>query len=334
MNIIKGKTRRANRVLLYGVEGVGKTTLSASLPDPLILDTEDGSHQLDVARVRVRSLDSLLATVDEIVAQKKAGAFEFKTVILDTADRVWNMSADWYLEEKKAKRVGEDKFGTQYKEITEIFCQMMRKFDRIANAGVHVVIVCHCKTERVSPPDNPDYTMYQVKVSAPGKQAEESREFLKQWADAVLFCMFEATVNKDTGKAVGGNTRKIKTVHAAAWEAKNRVGLPEEVEMSAQALAPLFPDLGGSPAVPPELHHEPVEQPRPEAAQPRDVRDQMPQAILAHEEAVLAYCVSKGGIKPGQGWDNVPEKWVAKIQQNPAAILKAAGITTGEGAAQ
>jgi hypothetical protein len=51
LNITRGKQATASRVVVYGTEGIGKSTLASQFPKPLILDTEEGTHHLDVARV-------------------------------------------------------------------------------------------------------------------------------------------------------------------------------------------------------------------------------------------------------------------------------------------
>lgn len=51
LNITSGKVSRAQRVVLYGSEGIGKTTLASGMPDPVVIDLEDGSTHLDVRRI-------------------------------------------------------------------------------------------------------------------------------------------------------------------------------------------------------------------------------------------------------------------------------------------
>ena len=51
MNITTGKISRAQKIVLYGPEGIGKTTFAANAPDPLFIDTEKGTAHLDVKRI-------------------------------------------------------------------------------------------------------------------------------------------------------------------------------------------------------------------------------------------------------------------------------------------
>ena len=50
MKIIRGKIPCAKKVIVYGPEGIGKSTFAAQFPDPLFIDTEDGTKDMDVAR--------------------------------------------------------------------------------------------------------------------------------------------------------------------------------------------------------------------------------------------------------------------------------------------
>ena len=51
LNITRGKVNRAQKVAIYGSEGIGKTTLAAAFPDPVFIDTEGGTSHMDVRRI-------------------------------------------------------------------------------------------------------------------------------------------------------------------------------------------------------------------------------------------------------------------------------------------
>lgn len=79
-NIKRGVQQRPQRVIIYGPEGVGKSTLAAGLPAPVLLDTEQGSSHIDVARLDCRSYGDVINAIEELTQ----GGHEFRTVIIDS----------------------------------------------------------------------------------------------------------------------------------------------------------------------------------------------------------------------------------------------------------
>lgn len=62
MRITSGKVVRPQKVVIYGAEGIGKSTLAAQFPNPLFIDTEGGTAQLDVRRIeKPGSFDELVS---------------------------------------------------------------------------------------------------------------------------------------------------------------------------------------------------------------------------------------------------------------------------------
>ena len=78
------KIPSAQKVVIYGPEGIGKTSFAACFPDPLFIDTEGGTKHIDVARLPApTSWTMLLEQVQEV---KKENTSVCKTLVLDTAD--------------------------------------------------------------------------------------------------------------------------------------------------------------------------------------------------------------------------------------------------------
>lgn len=344
MNIVKGKQDRPQRLVVYGQEGVGKTTLAAQLPSPLVLDTEAGSGQLVVDRVPVGSLEDLGAALREILEERAAGRLPYRTVVLDTVDRIWNMAADHVCREKGWKSIEDAGYGKGLKMATEQFCTCITALDRLVAAGLYVVCVCHAKVETLSLPDKEDFSVYQLKVSAPGKQAEESAAFLKQWADAVVFCQFNTLVSSESGKAVA-QKRVMRTAHGACWEAKNRYGLPETLDMDAQGVATLvaavYGDVqstkdnvqsGNSSAPVARDLNDPLEPPCPAATSvpapapapspaPAPVPAPAPgctdediNAWAAEDQVLVEWLRSQGKLQANQGLDDLDKKYKLALQ--------------------
>lgn len=352
MNIIKGKLNRAQRVILYGPEGVGKSTLAAAFPHPLVLDTEDGSHHLDVDRVPVARLADIVQAIAEVQQMQSAGTCAYESLVIDTADALWRMCAEQVCLDNNWKNIEQPGYGKGYAIASARFTGLFRSLDQLMRGGMHVVIVCHMKVVKVNLPDAPEFSRYCLKVSAPTSQAETAREFLKEWCDALIFCAIRNEVDGLKGKAVRANERVAFCTSNPHCESKNRLGLPPEVPLTPEALSALW---GGapaatpaaapasaaevsSPAVAPDFAASPAASPAgaraadlpsvPASAVPADggCREQMeaPEggAFTAEEHALLlGYFRGMGKLADGQGLDALPVMIRRALKARPAAAL-------------
>ena len=80
------------------------------------------------------------------------------------------------------------------------------------------------------------------------KMLKQTAPMVKEWADIILFCNYKTMVvnvdnkgaAKGKNKAQGGR-RVMYTSHHPCWDAKNRFGLPDELEMSYDQIAHIIP---------------------------------------------------------------------------------------------
>ena len=83
MKIIRGKTSKATKVVIYGPEGIGKSTLASKFPDPLFIDTEGSTARMDVARL---DRPTTWAELERQIKAVKAEPNCCRTLVIDTAD--------------------------------------------------------------------------------------------------------------------------------------------------------------------------------------------------------------------------------------------------------
>jgi len=65
--ITTGTVSRAQRITVYGPNGVGKSTLAKAFPSPIFIDTEDGSTHLDVARIQASEPETFFDALRQLV---------------------------------------------------------------------------------------------------------------------------------------------------------------------------------------------------------------------------------------------------------------------------
>lgn len=239
MNIVRGKQKSAARVVIYGTEGIGKSTMASQFPSPLILDTEDGSKHLDCARVICSDWMTLESTMHELVRDAQG----FETVVIDSADWMERMMIDQIVRQAGKKSIEDFGFGKGYIHVQERVAKFLAIADQLIARGINVVFVAHSKVQRTSPPDQTDgYDRYELKLT------KQVAPLLREWCDLLLFTNYKTKLVEGSDgriKASGGKERVMYAERSAAWDAKNRFGLPEEMPMLIDRLDPIF---GGSPA--------------------------------------------------------------------------------------
>ena len=234
LNIQRGKRHSPVRAVIYGTEGIGKTTLAAAFPSPVILDTEEGTHHLDCARVSIGSWDELRSAVAEIGSKPS----EFRTVVIDSADWAERLLVENLLAEHKQKSIEGFGFGKGYTLLAEGFGRFLTQCDALVGVGLNVAFVAHSKVQRTSPPDMADgFDRYELKLT------KQTAPLLKEWCDLLAFCNYKTAISEGSDgrkKATGGKRRLMHLERAAAWDAKNRYGLDAELPMAIESLAPIF----------------------------------------------------------------------------------------------
>lgn len=239
MKIVRGKQKSAARVTIYGPEGIGKTSLASQFPSPLILDTEDGSKHLDCARVICSDWITLESTMHELVRDAQG----FETIVIDSADWMERIMIEQIVRQAGKKSIEDFGFGKGYIHVQERVSKFLAIADQLIARGINVVFVAHAKVQRTSPPDQTDgYDRWELKLT------KQVAPLIREWCDLLLFCNFKTKLIEGSDgrmKATGGKDRSMYAERAAAWDAKNRFGLPEEMPMAIDRLAGIF---GGTPA--------------------------------------------------------------------------------------
>lgn len=234
--ITGGKIQHARKVLVYGPEGVGKSTFASHFPDPLFIDTEGSTRNMDVKRMPTPTSWPML--IDEVmtVANEKP----CKTLVIDTLDWAERMCA-WDLCQSKGWNGIEDAgYGKGYTYLAERFGQLLNRLEDVIQAGINVVVTAHAKITKFEQPDEMGtYDRWELKLE------KKTAPMAKEWADMILFANYQTIVVKSKdgkSKGQGGQKRVMYTTHTATWDAKNRDDLPDKLDFDYNQIAHLFMD--------------------------------------------------------------------------------------------
>jgi len=234
LNIIEGKEQRPKKIVIYGPEGIGKSTFASQFPDPLFIDTEGGTSNLDVRRIKCnKSWNELIAIVKEMHANPHI----CKTVVLDTADWSETLCTNAVCEKYRKNNIEDFGYGKGYVYLVDEFARLLTLLDQLIEVGINVVITAHAKPRKFElPEEQGSFDRYEMKLS------RQVAPLIKEWSDALFFVNYKiyvVTTDTNKKKAQGGK-RVLYTTHNPTYDAKNRFDLPEELELDFKAIAHLF----------------------------------------------------------------------------------------------
>ena len=239
MKITKGKRARAQKVVIYGTEGIGKSSLASQFPEPLFIDTEGSTDNMDVARLDKPTSWIML---NNQIAFIKANPTVCKTLVIDTIDWAESLCVDNLCAMHGKKGIEDFGYGNGYVYAKEEMGRFLNKLQDLIEIGINVVLTAHAQIRKFELPDEMgSYDKYELKLGK--KTSSQTAPLVKEWADLLLFCNYKTYLisqEKSTKKKAQGNQRVMYTEHNPAWDAKNRHGLPSELPLDYNSIAHIF----------------------------------------------------------------------------------------------
>lgn len=239
MEITRGKIKAAQKVVVYGPEGIGKSTFASQFPEPLFIDTEGSTTHMDVARLpKPSSWTMLLEEVRYVISTPGL----CKTLVIDTADWAETLCISEICARNHWSGIEDPGYGKGYVYLADEFGKLLNLLSELTERGIHVVITAHAMMRKFEQPDELGaYDRWELKLQ------KKTAPLVKEWADMVLFANYKTLVinvdgkgaQKGKNKAQGGQ-RIMYTSHHSCWDAKNRHGLQEELPFEFAAIAHVF----------------------------------------------------------------------------------------------
>lgn len=283
------------KTVLYGPEGIGKSTFASHFPDPVFIDTEGGTKRLNVARLPQPTSWAML--LDE-VAEVRKGNVPCGTLVIDTADWAERLCIQAVCARAKVNGIEDFGYGKGYTYVKEEFSKLLDALEEVLNAGHNVVVLAHAAITKFEQPDAVgNYDRWGMKTS------KQVAPLLREWCDMLLFANYKTVVEKAgsgpnaKNKASGGR-RVLYTTHHPCWDAKNRFGLPEEVPFEYASIAHCLPGGSAPAATQTPVQHAPAPAPQPKhqpdadilpspTPQPQPPREEVPPALLTPDLIAL-----------------------------------------------
>lgn len=322
MNITTGKVPKAQKVVLYGVEGIGKSTFASQFPDPLFIDTEDSTLHMDVKRFdKPTSWEMLMQQVDFVKQNRPC-----QTLVIDTMDWTEDLCKRHLMAANGWNAIDSEGYGKKFVALAEQMGGLLNKLSEVIDMGINVVVTAHAMLRKKEEPDEMGaFDRYELKLE------KKTAPLVKEWADMVLFANYKTTVitdSKTNSKKATGGQRMMYTTHRPAWDAKNRIGLADELPFEYVQIVQAFSEVTIAPTptveMPQTVETEPNFAPERNeeipAVIPRSVADLMKNDQVSVDE--IMQIIYQGGFMPADTpienvpkdlWDYLATNWASAM---------------------
>lgn len=256
MQITKGRIPGAKKVVIYGPEGIGKSTFASHFPDPVFIDTEGSTKDMDVSRLpRPTSWNMLLDEINYI----KTTPNVCKTLVIDTIDWAEQLCVEHICATHHKSGIEDFGYGNGYVYVKEEFGRFLNRLQDVVETNVNVVLSAHAQIRKFEQPDEMGaYDRWELKLGK--KTQSQTSPLVKEWSDMLLFANYKtysiATDDKGKKHKAQGGKRIMYTTHHPCWDAKNRYGLPEECEFDYAVIKSIVEIQTGQP----KKNSEPAQQ--------------------------------------------------------------------------
>lgn len=239
------------KVVIYGQEGVGKSTLAASFPGAVFIDCEGSTSRMNVRRLPKPTSWQMFTDEFEYILGS-AAAKGYQTVIVDTFDWAEKLALDALCAEHKVSGIEGMNYGKGWEYEKEMIGRFLDRTDRLIAAGINIVFLCHAITRKTTLPEEmEEYDHWELKLG--NKTTNKIAPLLKEWSDMTLFLAFRTnvTATDDKGKKHKATSceRIMYTTKTAWWDAKNRFGLPDRLPLAWESIAGVFSPAAPQPTV-------------------------------------------------------------------------------------
>jgi len=229
-----------------GDAGLGKTSLAATFPSPVVIRAEDGVQGVPKsfrpqAMPTLSSVDDLWAQLSELYKKDHA----YKTVVIDSITQLEQMFVQKVVDDdpKRPRSIAQANggYGAGFQAVGALHQRVRKAAGVLVERGMHVVFLAHADTVNVEPPDMDAYTRYDLRMN------KRSVAPYTDNVDVIGFLRLQTytTGDGERKKAISDGTRVLVTYATASCISKNRYGIESDidVQLGVNPLTPYIPSL-------------------------------------------------------------------------------------------
>ena len=238
-SIIKGIQPEPFRLLIHGVEGIGKSSFAACAPDPIFIQTEDGLAQIDVPKFPLaESFDTVTGYLNDLLNEQH----DYQTVVIDSVDWLEKLAVQKVLDKHNDKTtLAEFDFGKGYAMLIPLFETIIHMLNRLRRLRkMNVIFIAHTKMEKIEDPNGSSYDQYAPRLD------KRINGLVREWSDLIIFATvpisrstekdgFKERVIAKAIKDKTGNDRVLILESTPAIVAKSRYSLPAQMPLDGNA---------------------------------------------------------------------------------------------------
>jgi len=234
-----------------GEGGMGKTTLAASFPDPIIIRVEDGTASISgMSHVALTPLIHSSQGVLDALTALGTEDHPFRTVVIDSVTQLNTIiESEVVASDPKAKSINQAMggYGAGHSAVAERH-RIVREYAGRLNAhkGMNVVFIAHANNEKVELPDADPYSRYSIRMHA------KSQAHYSDNVDLVGFIKLKTftTGDSERKRAHSDGSRIITSYPTPSHISKNRFGIKRDLPFveGENPFAPYIPNAAPSAA--------------------------------------------------------------------------------------
>lgn len=222
-SITRGRTLDAPRIILYGMEGIGKSTFAANFPAPIFIQTEDGLGMIDCSKFPLaKSFDEVF----KILVALETEPNEFKTIVIDSLDWLERLIWDKVAQDSKVNNIEQIGFGKGYTMALTFWRIVLDHLESLHKQGKIILLLAHAVAEDYSDPEVNSLKRFTPRLH------KTARSLLAEYVDVILL----ATRAFGAAKGDQNNPRIVRTEASPYQVAKSRFSIPAELPLDADAV--------------------------------------------------------------------------------------------------
>jgi len=218
---------------LYGVGGVGKTTFAASAPNPVFIQTEDGTPE-GVSFETFGVLESFDDVMDALIAVCDQ-QHDFGTLVIDSLDRFERLIWKQVCHENGWSDIETPGFGKGYVAADDLWNKYLAGIREVRNSRkMHIIQIVHESNDRFDSPMLGSVSKYGFNLH------KRASALIRAECDAIGFMDYLAQIketdvgfNRKSRHAEGGGQRVLYMEERPSFIAKNRYKMPPTIPLPA-----------------------------------------------------------------------------------------------------